>query len=109
MTGYCAVMGELTLTLERHGVDFVLHCSGELDLSTAPDLTARLNEVIDAGEGSIRLDLRELTFLDSSGMYALLNAHRRLTRQARRLEIVCASGPVMRAFELAPLVETIGA
>lgn len=42
---------------------------GELDLSSAPALTDALGEL--EADGSIVLDLQELTFIDSSGVHAI--------------------------------------
>ena len=53
--------------------------TGELDLATATELRHRLDAVIAAGTGDLDLDLSEVTFLDSSGLVALLEARRRCT------------------------------
>ena len=50
---------------------------GELDLATAPDLEAALNERLDAGQDVV-VDLRELDFMDSTGLRALVTAHARV-------------------------------
>jgi anti-anti-sigma factor len=42
---------------------------GELDLSSAPVLTDALGEL--ETDGSVVLDLQELTFIDSSGIHAI--------------------------------------
>jgi anti-sigma B factor antagonist len=52
------------------------------------------------------LDLRETSFIDSAGISTLMNGVRRLTRQRRRMVIVCPPGPVRRVFELLGLVGT---
>jgi anti-anti-sigma factor len=50
---------------------------GELDLATAPDLEAALNERLDSGQDVV-VDLRELDFMDSTGLRALVTAHARV-------------------------------
>jgi anti-sigma B factor antagonist len=63
-------------------VTLVLH--GELTLGTA----ARLRDPLDGFEreaGTVVLDLREVVFVDSSGLGELLGAHQRAHRQGRRL------------------------
>ncbi len=100
---------QLTLQLEPNGPDTVLHLSGELDISTTPRLNAQLDELVrQEGGGAVTIDLRELRFVDSTGLHVLLNVQRRLTRQGRRLRVVCAAGPVRRAIELSRLDETLG-
>lgn len=52
--------------------------SGAVDLQTAPSLNAELIEMINvAGEGDVlRLDLENVSLLDSSGLSVLLSAHK---------------------------------
>ncbi len=54
----------------------VVAISGEHDLNTAPDLRARLDEVIEHG-GPVIIDLSPATFVDSSILGAILDARRR--------------------------------
>lgn len=65
------------LAVERGDQGFaVLSVNGEHDLSTVPDLRSRLDELIEAGEPTV-LDLSSATFVDSSVLGAILDAHRR--------------------------------
>jgi anti-anti-sigma factor len=50
---------------------------GELDLATAPDLDAALTERLEAGQDVV-IDLRELAFMDSTGLRVLVAAHARV-------------------------------
>lgn len=74
-----------------------LTVSGELDAATAADLTRHVSATTG---GDIELDLRGVTFVDSSGLAALIEAHQRLARDQRRLRIVDDSEPVRRVLEL---------
>jgi anti-anti-sigma factor len=47
---------------------------GELDINTAPDLESALVRLCDAGVREIEIDLRGLTFIDSTGIRAILSA-----------------------------------
>jgi anti-anti-sigma factor len=58
------------------------------------------------GEGHVVLDLTETSFIDSAGISTLLNGLRRLTRQRRKMIVVCPPGPPRRVFELLGLVGT---
>jgi anti-sigma B factor antagonist len=53
--------------------------AGELDIGTVPSLRLQLEELRDSGFDCIVLDLRRLTFMDSTGI-ALLLAEDRLAR-----------------------------
>jgi anti-sigma B factor antagonist len=86
----------------------VIAVRGEFDILTAPRVGAELDEIVRGGHGDVVVDLRATDFMDSSGLYILLNARRRLARLGRRLSVVCGRGPVRRAVELARLAETLG-
>lgn len=78
-----------------------LKLSGELDLATAPRLVeAFLLERSAIGE--LRLDVSELTFVDSSGISTIL-AHARSRNGAGPVVLVDPTEPVVRAFELVGL------
>jgi anti-anti-sigma factor len=82
--------------------------SGELDVLTAPRLAAHLDRFVRTGSGSVVADLRETVFMDSAGLYVLLNAQRRLARQSRRFAVVAPPGPVRRVIELSRVQSVLG-
>ena len=86
---------------------FTLGLAGELDMLTAPGFSARVDELVRRQTGTLRIDLRALQFIDSAGLHVLLNSQRRLTRQGRRLQVICADGPVLRSIQLTRLTETL--
>ena len=78
--------------------------SGELDLATASLLEAQLHELRTAGFDDVVLDLRELTFIDSSGIRVIVAEHR--FAQTTGLGFSLRSGPpaVQRALEVCGLL-----
>ena len=75
--------------------------SGELDLATAPSLSAAV-----AAHGDARLlvlDLTAVTFLDSTGVRVLIEADRACTGSGSRLVVLAGDGPVRRVLELCEL------
>jgi anti-sigma B factor antagonist len=56
--------------------------------------------------GAFVLDLTEVTFLDSSGLHALLRARAYLAREDRSLVLVCPTGPARRVLDLASVLDT---
>ncbi len=77
---------------------------GELDLATAPTLMRELEDAEAADAGVIVLDLRELDFIDSTGLKLIVGVHRR-----GRGQLLVLSGPerVQRPFELCGLLELL--
>jgi anti-sigma B factor antagonist len=98
----------LSLTESRHGDATVIAVRGELDVLTAPTVTARLDDVVRRHTEDVVIDLRETAFIDSSGLSILLNTQRRLDRTSRTLTVVCATGPVRQVLELSRVIDTLG-
>jgi anti-anti-sigma factor len=68
---------------------------GELDLASAPTLTDALGEL--ETNGSIVLDLQELTFIDSSGIHAIFT--QALAREGQ-LVLANPSAEIVRTLEI---------
>jgi anti-anti-sigma factor len=75
-TSACSKPGTLTIGLD-----------GELDIATAPALEQLLTELERDRWPTVVLDLRHLSFIDSSGIRALLTANRRIGGQGGRLVV----------------------
>lgn len=86
----------------------ILELAGELDILTAPRLSAELDAIVRRTRADVVIDLRKAVFIDSAGLHILLNIHRRLEGAGRQLRVVCGDGPVKRVIELARLTKTLG-
>lgn len=86
----------------------ILEVAGELDIPTAPRLSAELDAMVRRTDGDVVIDLRKTVFIDSAGLYILLNVHRRLDRAGRKLTVLCLDGPVKHVIEIARLTEILG-
>ena len=90
----------LTTTIDaRHGVTSVA-LSGELDMATVPVLNQQLGAAEQDGAKTIVLDLRELIFVDSSGLHALVGAYNRSELNGHRILLVGASRSLRRLCEM---------
>lgn len=78
---------------------------GELDLAAAPVAEAALAkaEATADGAGEIVIDLRELTFMDSTGLRLLVTADRRASAGGRALVVVRGPAEVQRVIEVTGL------
>ena len=88
--------------VERDGDGLRITLEGELDLATAPEVEAALREPVD-GDGTPGrrvLDLRGLTFMDSSGLRTILSANGAARRDGWTLQIVAGPPAVQRVFEI---------
>ncbi len=75
-------------------------------METAPEFTERVELSVWGTVGAFVLDLSELSFLDSSGLHALLRARAYLAREDRTLVLVCPRGPARRVLDLAGVLDT---
>jgi anti-anti-sigma factor len=82
-----------------------LHMSltGELDIVNAPSLDEKLAAVQADVATTVVLDLRGVTFIDSTGLRALIAADERAKEGGGRLVIVRGAAAVDRAFEVTQL------
>ena len=93
-----------TLATEPLGTDTddgaLLTVHGELDLASAPQLRAAVGDLLGQGVRHVEVDLDGCTFIDSSGMGALLWASHRLHAAGGDLVAVHVHGAAMRTLEL---------
>jgi anti-anti-sigma factor len=75
-------------------------------METAPQLAEEVEVAVWSTVGAFVLDLTELTFLDSSGLHALLRARAYLAREDRSLVLICPPGPARRVLDLASVLDT---
>lgn len=80
---------------------------GEIDLATVPELEARLRELRDSGFESILLDLRESTFLDSSGLRLILAWDADAQRDGFRFGVVAGPPAVQRVFDVTGVLDRV--
>ncbi len=80
--------------------------SGELDIETAAQLSEEVEKAVWSSAGAFVLDLTGLTFLDSTGLHALLRARAYLAREDRPLVLICPRGPARRVLDLASVLDT---
>ena len=84
-----------------------LALAGELDLATAPDLEAMIRSLCGDGACEIVLDLSQVSFLDSSGLRAILAATTLCEEHSCRLVLTRPREPVQRLFELTGLLDKL--
>jgi anti-sigma B factor antagonist len=76
---------------------------GELDIAAAPQVEEALAEFERERPERIVLDLRGLTFLDSTGLRALLGADARAREESRRVTLIQGPEAVQRVFSITGL------
>lgn len=95
----------LDTRVTREGATVVVALSGELDLATAPRLRSCLAPMVTAATApqELVLDLSDLSFLDASGISALLTVQRALAARGGRLCLRSPSRLVRRIVQVLDL------
>jgi anti-anti-sigma factor len=100
-------VGELSVGVIRNDDRYTLILTGELDLASAPGITQILPELCANGATEIVLDLRQLAFMDSTGLRTILSSM--TTCEQHLCEFCLIPGPpaVQRVFELTGLAQKL--
>jgi anti-sigma B factor antagonist len=92
----------LNIRLEHEAGSIALTLSGELDLASVADLRDVFN-ALKMDYGPVRVDLRPLTFIDSSGLECLLRASRDWKAAGVRFTFSPPTEGVRRKFQMTGL------
>jgi anti-sigma B factor antagonist len=82
-----------------------VHAAGEIDLATADELERPLLELLDSGFEHVVLDLRDVTFMDSSGIRVLIGGHQHAERLGAALSIEVGTSPIRQTLELSGAID----
>jgi anti-anti-sigma factor len=85
----------------------LLSVQGELDLASSPVLEEELARVTAERPALVIIDLRELDFMDSTGLSVLIRAHQRAEEAGHRLGIVNGSRQVRRLLSLTGVADRL--
>ena len=91
----------------EEGAAVRLAFTGELDLASAGRVEEELDRVERGRPERIVLDLRGLTFMDSTGLRIITGADNRARQARRRLTIIQGPDAVRRVFEITRLDERL--
>ena len=93
--------------VSQEGTVRQISLNGEFDLKGFPEVAELFREAFSNGSSAVEVDLRGLTFLDSSGIRSLLMANRDSKAAGVTLTIIPAPPGVQRVFEVAGLLEEL--
>jgi anti-anti-sigma factor len=90
---------------ERHGVRVAP--VGELDLATVAHVQDRVRELHEAGVRRVVIDLRKVTFIDSTGLRLIIALDAAARRGGPELRLIPGSRCVQRVFEMCGLLDRL--
>ena len=81
--------------------------SGELDIASAPDFEQAIADATADAVAELVLDLRELTFMDSTGLRALAQTNARADEAGFALSIIRGPRQIERVLEISGLADLL--
>lgn len=94
---------EAAITQERVNGVAVVTVRGEIDVASAPELRSLLHELCTADTPFVTVDLRAVTFLDSSALGVLVGALGRCRENKTEFRLVIDSPRLLKIFDLTGL------
>jgi anti-sigma B factor antagonist len=98
---------DLNIRVDESGTSRHVYLSGSCDLATAPALRQTLHALNPPEVNDVILDVRDLEFIDSTGLGVVLGAMRRMREGGGALAIAGANGIVRRVLEITDLDKVI--
>jgi anti-sigma B factor antagonist len=94
---------DLVLEVQQHGIAATLRMRGELDAFTAPELANLCGSVFADGGRDIVIDLTDTSFLDSSGLRALIGVRQLFGSEGGTVRLAHPSESVVRLLAITGL------
>jgi anti-anti-sigma factor len=92
---------------QERGAQHTFVLSGELDMVGSEELQSAVRERCGEGTKGVALDLRELTFIDSTGLRAVVSVHDLCRERGCEVDLIPGAPAVQRVFELTGLAEVL--
>jgi stage II sporulation protein AA (anti-sigma F factor antagonist) len=98
----------LQIDLEHNRKTLIVRLKGELDHHTAEAVKQRMEAAIEQGQlKHIILSLKDLNFMDSSGLGVILGRYKQITAKGGKM-VVCDINPaIYRLFEMSGLFKIV--
>ena len=92
--------GKMEIGEEHRGDITIVEIRGRIDINAAISLGERLTALIKAGRNRVLVDLKDLAYINSAGLRALLIAGRLAVESKGALVLCSLSNEVHRLFDL---------
>lgn len=112
-TYHCSPIGPhrvhraFTVQLKPRSDVALIAVSGELDIASAPELDQALEQIHPELTKLVIVDLRELEFMDSTGLSIIVHAHQRLAERDCELTLIKGPPQVQRLLDLTGVAERL--
>jgi anti-anti-sigma factor len=101
------VQSNFNVEIDNSNQAVVIRVSGELDLASSPALEQELERGAASQAKVVIVDLRNLEFMDSTGLSVLVRAHQRATENGQRFGVVRGPQQVQRLLSLTGVADRL--
>ena len=102
-----AIARSLEIDEDVAGADARLTLRGELDIATVPLLQDAVAAALERSPSELTIDLRTLSFLDSSGLRQFILLAERAEQEGWRLALVRPGPPALSIFQVTRAEENL--
>ncbi len=81
----------------------IIDLKGEVDLHSSPQLRDEFNALITAGTKALVINLKDVSYIDSSGLATFIEALQKMNQQGGKLFLTHLNQTVRGVFEIARL------
>ena len=93
----------LTLDQVKEADRIIIRVCGEVDLYSSPVLREAILKGISSGSGTVSVDLREVLYMDSSGVATLVEGLKASGKKGAAFVLLSPSEAVMKVLQLSRL------
>lgn len=93
----------LRITTEKQNTHYFMTLDGELDVYTAPKFEEELEPIKSEGTHDIKVDLSQLSYMDSTGLGIFVGTLKTLGKNGKELYVIGASERIERLFDITGL------
>ncbi|MFC1671212.1 STAS domain-containing protein [Spirochaetota bacterium] len=93
----------MEINQRQNGEVVILDISGEIDLYNAPEIKDTINKLIEQKIYNVVTNLENVSYIDSSGIGALISSLSNLKKYQGGLKIINVFASVRKVFELTKL------
>ena len=97
---------EFSVNVSSEGSTEIVAVTGDVDLATVDVLRAQLTSALQRGD-KVVLDLRDVAFMDTQGLAAVIEAERSSSTSGKQFVVVRAPATVHRLFEMIGLTDRL--
>lgn|SRR5699024_2854582 len=97
----------LNIEISEENSQAIMKLKGEIDVYTATSLKEKLNDLVGARKHEVIVDLKEVTYMDSTGLGTFVSALKHAEEAESTLRLIRANDRLYRLFQVTGLDDVI--